>query len=262
MKYKIDFTVIILTKKRDFFLKYALNSLINQNYQPQEIIIIDNEGSFKTKNLISSILKNKISYIYKPITKTNNVAILRNIAAKKAKSSYLAFLDDDDFWHKKYLFYSKKIINFKKTDLLISNISKFENKNSYHFSNFKKGKKFEINDFLLVNPGTLYSNIIVRKKTFLELYGFDKNISGSCDKDLVLRFLKQKKKININHNYHVFYRFHNNQWSINSRKVIFQKILFYKKYFNLYSFIYHLKFMKVILNIAFNSIFKKKHNTL
>ena len=57
MKYKINFTVIILTKKRDFFLKYTLISLINQDYQPQEIIIIDNEGSFKTKNLISTILK-------------------------------------------------------------------------------------------------------------------------------------------------------------------------------------------------------------
>ena len=48
MKYKINFTVIILTKK-EIFLKYALISLINQDYQPQEIIIIDNEGSFKTK---------------------------------------------------------------------------------------------------------------------------------------------------------------------------------------------------------------------
>ena len=49
-------------------------------------------------------------------------------------------------------------------------------------------------------------------------------------------------------------------------QLIQEKLYFRKYYFientNLYSFIYHLKFMKVILNIAINSIFKKKHNTM
>ena len=38
-----------------------------------------------------------------------------------ASSKYLAFLDDDDYWHKDYLKISKKILLNKFPDILIAN---------------------------------------------------------------------------------------------------------------------------------------------
>ena len=56
-----------------------------------------------------------------------------------------------------------------------------------------------IKDFLNKNPGTLCSNLIVKKDVHIS-WGFDKNVSGSCDKDLVMKFLIKEKSIFITKN--------------------------------------------------------------
>ena len=99
---KVLFSIIVLTKDRNKFLKKAINSIQIQKKKPIEILILDNSPS-KTAKLLCLEKKYSKKIKYFSLLKINNVAKLRNLLAKKAKGNYLAFLDDDDYWQENYL---------------------------------------------------------------------------------------------------------------------------------------------------------------
>lgn len=259
---KILFSIIILTKDRNKFLKKAINSIQFQKKKPIEILILDNSLSATAKSLcLEKKYSKNIKYF--SLTKINNVARLRNFLAKKAKGNYLAFLDDDDYWDQNYLWESLKIIKRNKIALLITNIIAHKNKKKIKLTNFRKLKPLNIKDFLIINPGTLCSNIIINKSVFLKLGGFDSKVSGSCDKDLIIRVLENNISYEINNMYLVNYSLHINQWSSNPTKVIIQKFLFYQKYFGKYSIVDHLTMIKVLLKLMIQIFFRfKKFNSI
>ena len=259
---KINFSVIILTKNRNDFLKIGLDSLNKQKIKPQEILVLDNSPQ---KNAFGICQKMNFFKLIKYFSSSEmkNVAIMRNFLTMKAKGNYLAFLDDDDYWDKNYLYDSLEIIKKTNTKLLITNILSIKNNRKFKFTYFKKNKFLRIKDFLITNPGTLCSNLIIKKSEFLKLKGFDSSVSGSCDKDLIIKVLKNKIDYKINEKYLVNYYLHTNQWSSNPIRVIKQKLLFYKKYFNQYSFIDHLRMIKVLTYLIFKIIFNsKKFNSI
>lgn len=253
---KIIFSVIILTKNRNDFLKKALDSTQLQTKKPFEVLVLDNSLSMTAKSLC---LKKKYHKFIKyfSLNKINNVAKLRNFLANKAKGNYLAFLDDDDYWDKKYLFECSKIIKKNNFELIITNINGVKKK-KIKFTNFKKFIPLKIKDFLIVNPGTFCSNIIINKSSFLKLKGFDPKVSGSCDKDLIIKALENNISYKINYKYLVNYSLHANQWSSNPAKIIKQKILFYYKYIKKYSLIEHFIMIRLLLRLIIQIIFKSR----
>ena len=79
--------------------------------------------------MLSKIIsKKQKGYFYKQITKINNVATLRNIAAKTISTDYIAFLDDDDYLDKNYLYNVNKYLKKIKHDMIITNIKRVEQK--------------------------------------------------------------------------------------------------------------------------------------
>lgn len=89
-------------------LKKAVSSVLNQNFNNLEIIIINDNPlnrnikkniNFKKKNIL--ILKNK---------KNKGAGYSRNKGILKAKGEYIAFLDSDDIWRKKKLSYQIRIM--------------------------------------------------------------------------------------------------------------------------------------------------------
>lgn len=91
------------------FIEDSINSVISQTYDNWEMIIVDDCSSDNSQHKILS-LANKDSRI-KPILLKSNVgaAEARNIALRKAKGNYIAFLDSDDLWNNEKL---EKQINF------------------------------------------------------------------------------------------------------------------------------------------------------
>jgi teichuronic acid biosynthesis glycosyltransferase TuaG len=259
---KVSFSIIVLTKDRNQFLKKAINSIQLQKKKPIEILVLDNSPS-KTAKLLCSENKYSKKIKYFSLSKINNVAKLRNLLAKKAKGNYLAFLDDDDYWQKNYLSESTKIIKKNNIEFIITNIAGVKNKKKNKHTSFKKRKPLNIKDFLIINPGVFCSNVIINRSIFLKLGGFDPKVSGSCDKDLIIRILENNISYKINDKYLVNYSLHTNQWSSNPRKVIIQKLLFYLKYLRKYSIIEHLIMIKVLLSLIIQIFFRlRKFNSI
>ena len=118
MKKKTLISIIITYYKKKTFLKKTIQSILNQSYKNYELIFVYDDEDKKDVKFINNTLR-KIKRKQILINKKNlGVAKSRNIAIKKSKGSYLAFIDSDDIW--------------KKNKLLIQ--LNFMKKNSCHFS--------------------------------------------------------------------------------------------------------------------------------
>ena len=102
---------IIPTHNRGDYLKEALNSVICQTREPDEIIVVNNgEQRVDLVGLESESIK-----IFN-IVPHAGASQARNFGASVAAGDYLAFLDDDDMWGKDYVL---NVYNAIKNDLAI-----------------------------------------------------------------------------------------------------------------------------------------------
>ncbi|MFA4941295.1 MAG: glycosyltransferase family 2 protein [Patescibacteria group bacterium] len=180
---------IIPTCDRPKFLIEAINSVLAQTKEPEEIIIVNNGAN---KVVLPSELSPKIIVINEK--QYIGAAAARNSGVKVTQGDYLAFLDDDDLWGREYL---EKVEEALKggSECIISRLDKIEDgiiskhKNAY--------QKLSLNKLFVSNPGVTGSNIVIKKSVFLELGGFDEKLLTSEDKSLVVEAIIKKIKIKV-----------------------------------------------------------------
>lgn len=143
MKSDPKVAIILPNYNSNLFLKTTINSVINQSYKNWQLIIVDDCSNQKTKSILKTFLNNKKIKIF--WLKTNRGAgYCRNVAIKKSKSKYLAFIDSDDIWKKEKL---KQQINYME-------------KNNYHFT-FTNYETFGLKKKLIKAPKKLnFKNFI------------------------------------------------------------------------------------------------------
>ncbi len=164
----MDLVSIILPyyKKKDFIL-LTIQSILKQTYKNFEIIIVNDDQSNESKDILENIKKKdtRISII----NNENNfgAGLSRNEAIKIAKGKYLAFCDADDLWEMNKLenqlnFMKKKNINFSFTSYNIINDlgNIIGNRKAYEEITFKQ---------LLRSCDIGLSTVIVEKKTINDL---------------------------------------------------------------------------------------------
>lgn len=81
---------------RDFWLKEALTSVLNQTYNNIEIVVVE-DGSSSMQTLVSELssINKSVSLIYKPLPKKGR-CYAGNKGLELANGKYVMFLDDDD----------------------------------------------------------------------------------------------------------------------------------------------------------------------
>ncbi len=91
------------------YLEECLNSVINQTYKNLEIILVDDQSTDESVEIIKRFKDKRIKLIE---LKTNSgVAIARNRGIEESTGSFLCFLDSDDYW---YLDKIEKQVQFMK----------------------------------------------------------------------------------------------------------------------------------------------------
>ena len=220
-------SVVITTYKRDSLFKDCLNSVLAQSKRPLEIIIVNNYSKPIKINKNRDIVK-----VYN-LPSNMQIAYGRNIGATLAKGDYLAFLDDDDLWPKSYLENSWKFIKKYSPKIVLSKIYV---KNNQRLLLFKDPSNLTLTDILLKNPGIIGSNIIISKKTFIKLKGYDNNLIPSEDKSICIEAILKKIKIYIQDNYIIYRNKGDDQISKNFKLLYFGTKYFYNKYKSLMSF--------------------------
>ncbi len=140
---KIPEVSIILPNYNSYkFINNTIRSVINQKFNSWKLIIVDDCSNEKTKIILKRFLRHKKIKIFW-LNKNKGAGYCRNLAIKKSKSKYIAFIDSDDIWKKDKL---KNQINFmKKNNYLFTytNYETFGKKKRIVFA----PKKFNFFDF-------------------------------------------------------------------------------------------------------------------
>ncbi len=94
-------SVIITTYDRAAYLHEALSSALNQNYRNIEVIVSNDSGPESMADVVSSFNDERVHYFRHP----TNVGVAANTlsAVRRARGTYIAFLNDDDVWGERFL---------------------------------------------------------------------------------------------------------------------------------------------------------------
>lgn len=95
-----EVSVIIPLYNKGPHIARAINSVLNQNLQDFEIIVMDGNSNDDGPKIVNDIQDPRI---YFSVQCGTGVATARNQAVKMAKSELVAFLDADDEWTQKHL---------------------------------------------------------------------------------------------------------------------------------------------------------------
>ena len=230
-------SVIIPTHNRIQRLKLAIESALSQTFNDIEIIIISDASTDETNQYVENLCKteNRIRFFSYTPSKGGNYA--RNLGAKNAIGKYLAFLDDDDIWHKEKL--ERQLDIFKKDSkigLVCTATCVVYDKEKYTNIFVPSAEYDSSKKILIENCIGSTTTVMVEKQLFFDVGGFDEKLLAQQDYDLWIRIC-QKTKIGVVKEPSVDYFISNNTNQISSYTNKYEISIDYmdKKYFNLYN---------------------------
>ncbi|MBI4849022.1 MAG: glycosyltransferase [Nitrospirae bacterium] len=90
-------TVIVPVYNRQHTIRRAIDSILAQSLQPEEIIVVDDCSTDGTKETLKSY-GDKLTCVF--LSENSGPSRARNEGVKCAKTEWIAFLDSDDCWEK------------------------------------------------------------------------------------------------------------------------------------------------------------------
>lgn len=109
---KKEITIAIVTRNRARDLVQCLESLAKQTVKPRLVIVIDNNSTDNTQQVISNF-KSSLN-IKRFVEKKVGYPFVYNLALRKTKTKWIAFIDDDCVANEKWFEYILKTVNQKE----------------------------------------------------------------------------------------------------------------------------------------------------
>ena len=206
-----NISIVIPTLNRIGTLPRALDSVLNQTYQPSEIIVVDNGSSDGTINL----LKERYPSIKLLSEKKLGVSAARNRGIRYSRFPWIALLDSDDAWEKTKLEKQKNALLSSLEKYRLVHTNEIWIRNGNKFNQMKKHKKFGGDIFnkclslCCISP----SSVLINKNIFEEVGYFDESLPVCEDYDLWLKISSQENILFVNQKLTLKYGGHNDQLS-------------------------------------------------
>jgi len=230
--------VIITTYRRPIeIIKRALDSVLNQTYKKIEIAIVNDypEDKLMAESIRSFIDEYKDPKIhYYSYEKNKGACYARNFGAKHLNGEFIAFLDDDDEWLPEKI--EKQLLGFVSSEV------GFVYSPFYGYGIRKDGTVITrgncegviTQDLLEGNKLGGCSMVMMRRKVFEEVDGFDESLKSLQDYDLWIRICQNYdvgvvKEPCINY----YNNLNTNQVSKNTNNYIDASFYISKKYSNI-----------------------------
>lgn len=189
-------SIIVPCYNESKYIDKCLESLVNQNYPKDkfEIIVVDNNSKDDTLEIARTY----------PITclelKKGNVGAVRNLGAKHANGNILAFIDGDCIAPENWLQSASKLLNNQENIAIGGGADLHKDANWIERYWLLKGY-----NGITLPKDLIGCSIIIPKHTFIEISGFDENITSGEDSKLS-KTLKEKsidvhivEELNVTH---------------------------------------------------------------
>ena len=185
-------SIIIPVYNNELEVGRAIRSVLSQTIQDFELIVVDDESSDNSVNIINLIKDKRIKY-FKQLH--GGASKARNFGVSKAQSDFIAFLDADDEW--KNVFLETVILlrnKYPDAGLYCTNYSYVEKPNINIFTHKIKIENVNEEELVIENyfkyilsnePINICTSCTAMNKTvFEELNGFNINSIWGEDQDL------------------------------------------------------------------------------
>ncbi len=127
------FSIIVPIYKVESYIKECIETVVNQNYDNYELILVD-DGSPDNSGRICDEYKKKYSNIVVIHKENGGISDARNAGIKAAKGKYIMFLDGDDTLNAGVLQKIANILDEEEVDILSGNYNIYgseSNQNDY-----------------------------------------------------------------------------------------------------------------------------------
>lgn len=177
-------SVIIPTYNRGWILQEAIDSVLEQNFDDYELIVVDDGSVDNTPTILKSYGK-KITVLRQP---NQGVSVARNHGIEAASGGLIAFLDSDDLWLPRKLSTQVKFFA-DRPQAVIAQTEERWFRNGVRINPKKRHHKFSGMIFkrslalCLVSP----SAVMIKKSLFSTVGVFDESLPACEDYDLWLR---------------------------------------------------------------------------
>jgi glycosyltransferase involved in cell wall biosynthesis len=181
------FSVVVPTYNRAQYLSKALESVLAQDCQDFDIIVVD-DGSTDTTTQVLASFGDKIRVFHQ---ENKGPGAARNLGVKNSTGEYVAFLDSDDFWFPWTLATYAQIIKEKDLPTLVAgNLVYFQQETELSGLALKPLALESFPDYFAASRRGLYCGtcqMVVRRAAILEVGGFAEGKFNAEDHDLVMR---------------------------------------------------------------------------
>ena len=210
VKPEVDFSIIMVVFNTEIFIKYAIESVINQTYENWELIIVDDCSQDRSYEIALKYQSKDNRIKCFRLKKNKGQGYARNYAIKKASGDWISTLDSDDIFLNNKLEAHKEIIDSYNDNLILigSGLSLINKKGKFlkkvYFPSCSKKLKRNLLKFHKFPP---HSSIVCQRKALLDIGGYNEFFYRSQDYDLWLRLMNKGnftciKKILIQYRVH------------------------------------------------------------
>lgn len=216
-------TIVMNCFNGEKYLHDSVKSIINQKYKNWELIFWDNKSTDNSAKIFKSFKDKRLRYYC--AKKKTVLYKARNLAIKKARGEFIAFLDVDDFWTRDKLF--KQIPKFKNKNvgLVYSNFYKYYQKNKKKKIAYKNNlPSGNVTKKIIEKYQVGILTVVLRRKFIMKQKKiFDYQYDLIADYDFILDFSRKYSFECINQPL-AFYRIHKEQ--LQKKEMIKQAIQF------------------------------------
>ena len=240
-------SIIMPTYNCAKFIGKTIESVIAQTYENWELIIVDDCSKDNTEEVVSKYKDNRIKY--HRLENNSGAAVARTEAMKKARGSYMSFLDSDDLWKKDKLEKQLEFMNKNNYNFTCTEYEQIDEEGNKLNKVIKVKKRADYNRILLdcpVGNSTVMYN--VEKLGKFEV----PNIRKRNDDALWLQILKEEKYIYGMPDILMEYRIRSNSISSNKLSLV-------KYHWQLYREIEHLSVFRSVFHICWWGLIKVLH---
>jgi glycosyltransferase involved in cell wall biosynthesis len=214
-------SVIIPVYNGARFLGEAINNVLKQDYQPLEIIVVD-DGSTDNTGKVAAKFQDVIHYIYQPNT---GPSAARNCGLKAVQGEFITFLDVDDLWSEdKLKVQTDYLVNNPNIGIVQGLIQQMVllDKNQESQPLFKPIYQ----PYQFINLGSA----VYRKSVFKKIGFFDETLKYGEDVDWFIRAWENGVSKVVLEEVSLFYRKHNNNMTEGKNLVHLGFVRIFKKH--------------------------------
>ncbi|MHB1643950.1 MAG: glycosyltransferase [Acidithiobacillus sp.] len=185
-------------RKSETYLTDAIESVLSQDYDSFELIIVDDGSTEVYENLIDKYKNNdNVKWVRK---ENGGQSSARNYGARLGTGKFLAFIDQDDLWYKNRLRETVRVFKQNQKNncvMAYSDLDRIDSKSRIVCRNFLREHRLGVHpktniiSLLGVNAFVLPGTMLVDREQFLSIGGFNESLSGYEDDELALRFFQK-----------------------------------------------------------------------